>query len=284
MADNQYIPQAMAYQDLERLQFSRNLRANPEDYSAYVNERVEKLTDEIYNRKRAAFQKAHIDLARYMDLDHNANFYKERAGDVDRLTDAIVANNDSIKQKLERDNAVSRRQFEINEWYNQNKLETLFFLQVFFIVSMLMACVIYLQKTGTLTTQTASLITILLCVVVAAIGVYRYYYTRRIRDARLWHRRHFPKGRAPKAPPKCPGGSNGVLANLDELIPEGVAKCAAQAAGNLGNAEQNFEKWQDELEKNMADYQTSGKPPKSLFGKSGSLGGMVCDQLDTSRQ
>jgi hypothetical protein len=283
MADNQYIPQAMAYQDLERLQFSKNLRANPGDYSAYVNERVEKLTDEIYNRKRAAFQKAHIDLARYMDLDHNANFYKERAGDVDRLTDAMSANNKSIEQKLIRDNAVSRRQFEINEWYNQNKLETLFFLQVFFIVSMLMACVIYLQKTGVLTTQTASLITILLCLIVAALGVYRYYYTRRIRDARLWHRRYFPKGKTPKAPPACPGGSN-TLTNLQELIPEGVAKCAAQAAGNLGNAESNFEKWQDELQKNMADYQTSGKPPKSLFGKAGSLGGLVCDGLDTSRQ
>jgi len=218
-----------------------------------------------------------------MDLDHNANFYKERAGDVDRLTDAMAANNETIKQKLVRDNAVSRRQFEINEWYNQNKLETLFFLQVFFIVSMLMACVIYLQKTSAVTTQTASLITILLCVVVAAIGVYRYYYTRRIRDARLWHRRHFAKPKAPKMPPKCAGGST-VLANLDELIPEGVAACAAQALGNLGNAEQSFEKWQTELEQNMADYQTSGKPPKSVFGKAGSLGGLVCDQLDTSRQ
>lgn len=276
MANNQYIPQAMAYQDLERLQFSRNLRANPQDYSAYVQERVEKLSDEIYNRKRAAFQKAHIDMARYMDLDHNANFYKERAGDVDRLTTGMQANNDAVKQKLERDIAVSRRQFEINEWYNQNKLETLFFLQIFFIVSMLMAVVIYLQKQGAITSETAALITVLLCVIVAATGVYRYYYTRRVRDTRLWHRRYFEKAPAPKPPVKCsPNGS--VEFDLNSVLPKSVTECADQAT-------QNFSKWQDNLESSMASYQTTGKPPKSLFGKSGSAGGMVCDQLNTNVQ
>lgn len=276
MADNQYIPQAMAYQDLERLQFSRNLRANPEDYSSYVKERVDKLSDEIYNRKRAAFQKAHIDLARYMDLDHNANFYKARSGDVDRLTDSLQANNDSIKQKLERDAAVTRRQFEINEWYNQNKLETLFFLQLFFIVSMLMACLIYLQKQGTVSSATAALITVLLCLIVAATGVYRYYYTNRIRDSRLWHRRYFEKPAAPKPPVKCsPGGT--VEFDLNAVIPKEVTDCASQAT-------QNFSKWQDNLESSLAAYETSGKPPASLFGKAGSVGGLVCDQLNTSVQ
>lgn len=276
MAENQYIPQAMAYQDLERLQFSRNLRANPDEYNSYVQQRVDSLSDEIYNRKRAAFQKAHIDLARYMDLDHNASFYKSRAGDVDRLTDNMAANNESIKQKLERDMAVSKRQFEINEWYNQNKLETLFFLQIFFIVSMLMASVIFLQKRGTLSGETAALITVLLCVIVAAIGVYRYYYTNRIRDPRLWHRRYFAKEAPAKAPAKCsPDGT--IKVDLKKLLPKNVTGCASQAT-------QNFSKWQKNLEDSMESYQTTGKPPASLFGKSGSLGGAVCSQLDTSSQ
>lgn len=278
MPDNQYISQAMAYQDLERLQFSRNLRANPEDYSAYVQERVDNLSDEIYNRKRAAFQKAHIDLARYMDLDHNANFYKARAGDVDRLTDSIAANNDSVKQKLERDAAVSRRQFEINEWYNQNKLETLFFLQLFFIVSMLMAVVVYFQKQGKLSVQLAGMITILLCAIVGITGVYRYYYTNRVRDPRLWNRRYFEKTTGPMPAPKCAGGGT-VAADIASLIPGAAeaAKCATQAT-------QNFDKWQSQLEGSLAAYQESGKPPASLFGKAGSAGGAICDALNTNSQ
>jgi len=279
MATNQYISQALAYQDLERLQFSKNLRANPGDYNNYTKDRVDQLADEIYNRKRAAFQKAHIDLARYMDLDHNANFYKARAGDVDRLTTSMSANNESVKQKLERDADVSRRQFEINEWQNQNKLETLFFLQVFFIVALLMACVIYLQKSGAMTYDTAALITILLAVVVGALGVYRYYYTRRVRDGRLWSRRYFGKEEAPKPALTCGGGeiTLDTDALLDSLLPAGVKSCSSQAYDN-------FNKWQDNLTDTMAAYQEDGKPPASVFGKAGSLGGSICSELNTNEQ
>ena len=107
-------------------------------------------------------------------------------------------------------------------------------------------------------------------------GVYRYYYTRRIRDARLWHRRYFEKQTPPPPPPVC--SPNGTLQfDLNQVIPKGVTECADQAA-------QNYSKWQDNLENSLAAYQTSGKPPASLFGPAGSLGGMVCDQMDTNRQ
>lgn len=273
---NPYIPVVSVMEDLERLQFAKNLRANPQDYSAYVQQRVDTLSDEIFNRKRSAFQKAHIDLARYMDMDHNANFYKERAGDVDRLTDGIQANNDRVRQALSRDKDNSRRQFEINEWYNYNKLETLFFLQVFFIVSLVMAIVIFLQKSNTITIEAAALLTTLLFVIVAGLGVYRYYYTRRTRDVRLWHRRYFEKEQTPPPPPKCnPDGS--TTYDLNNIIPSNVTECADQAV-------QNFSKWQDMLQGSMQSYQSSGAGPKSIFGNAGSVGGMVCDQLNTNTQ
>jgi hypothetical protein len=275
MAQNQYIPMAAVYEDLERLQFAKNLRTNPQDYSAYVQQRVDQLSGEVFNRKRAAFQKAHIDLARYMDMDHNANFYKNRSSDVDRLTDSIGANNDRIAQSLARDKDVSRRQFEINEWYNNNKLETLFFLQVFFIVSLLMAIIIFLQKSNTITTELAALLTTLLFVLVGALGVYRYYYTRNIRDVRLWNRRYFQKERAPKPPPKCsPTGDYTI--NINDYIPKEVTECADQAT-------QNFNNWQTGLQKNMLAYQLQGKNPDSVFGRGQSLGGLVCDQLNTNK-
>lgn len=274
MASNQYIPLVSVYEDLERLQFSKNLRSDPQQYSAYVQERVQNLTDEVFNRKRAAFQKAHIDLSRYMDMDHNANFYKARAGDVDRLTDSIGANNDRVVQSLKRDKDVSRRQFEINEWYNYNKLETLFFLQVFFIVSLLMAIIIFLQKNGTLTGSMSGLLTTLLFLIVAGLGVYRYFYTTRTRDTRLWHRRYFEKERPPPPPPRCsPDGM--ATFDLNQIFPKGATECADQAIGN-------FNTWQNNLQQGIQDYQTMGAPPKSIFGQGQSATGMICDQLNTN--
>jgi hypothetical protein len=267
---NQFIPTTLVNQDLERLAFAQNLRSNPADYSAYVNERVNTMTDEVFQRKRATFQKAHIDLARYMDMDHNANFYKARSGDVDRMSDVIGANNKRIEQGLAADKDISKRQFEINEWYNYNKLETLFFLQVFFIASLCMAIIIYLQKNATLTPALAALLTGIVFFVVVALGLYRYYYTKRTRDNRLWHRRYFGTAESPKPATLCSGGAT-VDLDINSIIPKSVTQCADDAANR-------FRSWQGNLEKEMMAYQETGATPNGINGTKG-IGGLVCDNL-----
>ena len=202
-AYNPYQSWALTFGDLAQSQFATNLKKNPSDYAQLASSHVDTMVNESYNRKRTTFQKAHIDLARYMDMEHNSDFYKARSGDVDRLTDAIGANNNRIQQELARDKDISRRQFEINDWYNYNKLETLFFLQLFFMASLVMAIVIFLQKNGTLTTQLASLITLIVVGGLIITGVYRWKYTNTWRDGRLWHRRVFPKEEAPPEASTC---------------------------------------------------------------------------------
>ena len=244
---NIYAPVASMYQDLERMKFSQDLRQNPADYSAYVSTRVDQLSKEIFDKKRVAFQKAQIDLGRYMDMDHNANFYKSRSDDVNNLTSQISSNNERIKNGLLRDKDVTKRQFEINEWSNYNKLETLFFLQVFFISSLAMAILIYFHKTGVLNNALAGLLTGLLLTVVVIIGVYRYYYTRRTRDTRLWHRRTFAKEEPVKAPLRCDKDGN-IQFDAEELIPKEVRDCASDIS-------QRFESWESNLETQMASFQ-----------------------------
>jgi hypothetical protein len=270
MATNSFAPVTSIFQDLERMQFAQNLRRNPSDYNAYVNSRVDQLSNEVFNRKRTAFQKAHIDLGRYMDMDHNANYYKARSGDVDRLTNAMSSNNARIAQGLLRDKDVSRRQFEINEWYNYNKLETLFFLQVFFISSLSMAIIIYLQKNSAITNALASLLTGILLLIIVGVGLYRYFYTTRTRDQRLWHRRDFGTADKPKPASKCASGGD-LEFNINSIIPEDLTQCADEV-------EQNFDKWQSSLEKEMLAYQTTGATPSRITGNT-TLGGKICKNL-----
>jgi len=275
---NPYIPMASVMQDLERLKFSQNLRKNPEEYNAYVTQRVDEMTNEVFNRKRASFQKAHIDLGRYMDMDHNANYYRTRSGDVDRLTEAIGANNQAVAQGLARDKDVTKRQFEINEWYNYNKLETLFFLQLFFIAALAMAIVIFLQKNGTITNTMASLLTVLLGAITLIVGVYRYYYTRRLRDNRLWNRRYYGGLKKAVVKPKlCKDGD--LTLDLNDLIPKSVTECADQGATRLAGAvakgEAAFDSWQTNLKDEMKNYQTGNVAPKVQHPL-----GFVCDNLN----
>jgi hypothetical protein len=256
---------AMLGQDLERLKFASDLRKNPEQYKAYVDQRVDALTGEVFNRKRTAFQKAQIDLGRYMDMYHNANLYKMRNGDVMRLTQAMETNNRTVKDKLETDLELSKRQFEINEWQNYNKLETLFFLQVFFIASLAMAIIIFLQKTSVITGTLASLLTVLLLGIVVVIGVYRYYYTRRTRDNRLWHRRYFGTAKAPNNCKGCDKNGN-ITVDLNCLgMPEGVGACAEEKA-------YRFSRWQRGLQKEMLAYQEAGTSPAAVLNSNNEAG------------
>jgi hypothetical protein len=257
MSGNPYIESAEIQQELERLKFAQNLRKNPSDYAAYVNERVDELSDEVFARKRAAFQKAQIDLGRYMDMDHNANFYKSRNADVDRLTTSIEENNNRLVQAVAADKDITKRQFEINEWYNYNKLETLFFLQLFFIAALSGAIIVFLQKNGIITSTLAGVLYGLLALIAAGTGLYRYYYTSSVRDPRLWHRRNFGKAAAPKPPVQCDKNGD-IVFDVNSVIPKAATQCADDAA-------QRYEKWQENLQKEMLNYQSSGgaSPPGS---------------------
>lgn len=270
---NPYVDKAIEYQDLERIKFAQELKNRPADYNKLVQDRVSKMTNEILDRKRTAFQKAQIDLGRYMDMDHNANFYKMRNADTERLLQSVAENNIRLKGALEWDKNLTKRQFEINEWYNYNKLETLFFLQLFFMAILGMVVVVYLQKNQTITNALAALLTFFIAGAVIATGVYRYYYTRRVRDTRLWHRRYFGPATPPKPLAKCkPDGS--LEFDINEVLPKEFTQCADDAAGR-------FNSWQDSIQGEMQAFMEKGTAPKRLLGTD--VGSAICDNLSSGQ-
>jgi hypothetical protein len=199
-------------QQLERLNFATGLRQDPAGYSQFQQQNINAIVTDITSRKQSAFQKAQIDLGRYMDMHHNVNFYKTRSGDVDNITDVILQNNQKISTLIQQDKMNSRRQFEINEWYNYDKLETLFFLQVVFMASLAVAIVMFWTKKGMITVGLAGVLYGILGLGVVGIGLYKYFYTEGARDVKLWHRRRFQSTPAPPPAPICPpaSGSNAI--------------------------------------------------------------------------
>lgn len=81
------------------------------------------------------------------------------------------------------------RQAEINEWQAQNKLDTLFFLQLTFLFFTLMVVLLFLRQYGVMTN--GMLWTIGSVLVVLLIGTLwnRASYTNNSRDKRYWNRR-----------------------------------------------------------------------------------------------
>jgi hypothetical protein len=102
---------------------------------------------------------------------------------------------DMTKQNYNIDNGASEtylRQGEINEWQAQNKLDTLFFLQVLFLYLCTVIVLVFLRQWALIPTSTMYWILGAFTFVLIAILVNRAWYTRRERDKRHWNRRYFP--------------------------------------------------------------------------------------------
>jgi hypothetical protein len=220
-------------QQLERLNFATGLRKDPAGYSQFQQKNIGAILSDVKNRKQSAFQKAQIDLGRYMDMHHNVNFYKTRSGDVNAITGVMLENNRRIQHSIEQDKENSKRQFEINEWYNYDKLETLFFLQIVFMSSLASAIVMYLTKKGMITLGFAGILYSLLGLSVAGVGLYKYYYTEGPRDVKLWHRRRFPKA-GPTPPPSCPDPLSKTAMDIEAAL-AASAKTIGQCGTNINN-------------------------------------------------
>ena len=82
------------------------------------------------------------------------------------------------------------RQAEINEWQAQNKLDTLFFLQVLFLFFTVTVVLIFLRQWGALPSQIVNVMIGILAVFVIGILWNRSSYTAQSRDKRYWNRRY----------------------------------------------------------------------------------------------
>ena len=231
--------QAVRQQQTDKLKFTAAMKANPGVYTQYQTQKVNQIVNNVADAKNKAFQRAHGEVGTTLDAQNNLGEYRSRTLNVDAVTDAMIRNNETIQDALERDKAMSRRQFEINEWSNYNKLDTLFYLQLFFICSLIATIIMYLAKSGAVPMGLAVVLYGILGLILVIVGVSRYYYTANIRDHKLWHRRYF--GTAPD-----PGNGNGcptvALPYLDHVktalasTANNVGTCAGNVAGRTGTA------------------------------------------------
>ena len=202
-------------QDIEKIQFLKTLQADPAKYSAYVNEKSGRILSETVDTKRASFVKVSGDMARMMDMDHNSMAALTRSGDLINTQDYVIREQEKEQNILKLNKDVSRRQIEINEWYYENKRETLFVLQLVLIVMLTMVLVMGFHTYGFLNQQSSNLLLSFTLLVGAGVWVYRWYYTSYVRDPRYWSQRTFPDDGTTAPPPDaCPG-----TATEDALAP-----------------------------------------------------------------
>ena len=184
--------EAIQSQQLERLNMTAALKADPGMFKQYQKTKINQILGQAADAKTATFQKAQEELNRSLNAQQNASLTANSTLNMGTMTDAILKNNEAVESAIEHDKLLSKRQFEINEWSNYNKLDTLFYLQLFFMCTLMAAIIMYLAKSNVVSMGFAAIMYGLLGLILVIVGVARYYYTANTRDHKFWHRRYFP--------------------------------------------------------------------------------------------
>ena len=121
------------------------------------------------------------------------------ASDSDKLYDHLKSQSDNLQVS----NTNAKRQYEINEWTSNNKLDTLFFYQLLLITLSITAPLLYLNKNGLLPSPAFYGIVGVLGIAVVLTLIVRYQYTIGSRDLRYWNRRRFAQMGGPPTIPTC---------------------------------------------------------------------------------
>jgi hypothetical protein len=206
-------------QDIEKVQFLQALQADPAKYSAYVSEKSGRILSEVVDTKRASFVKVAGDMARQMDMDHNSQIALARTMDLATTQDQIIASQAEVAGAQRANLDLTRRQVEINNWYGENKRETLFVLQLLLLVMLTVTVILGASMYGFIGEAGANYLTGFVILVGAGTWLYRWYYTARIRDPRYWNRRVFPDDGKVKAPGGefCIGADGNTHSKVDPI-------------------------------------------------------------------
>lgn len=178
-------------QDIEKVQFLQTLQADPSKYAQYVQGKSTAILAETTDAKRAAFAKAYGDVGRLIDMDHNSQAALARTMDLANTQKQIITEQSREEGSMKETLNMTRRQVEINNWYYENKRETLFVLQLILLVMLTVVIVLAIFSYGWISEAGANYLLGFIIVVGAGTWLYRWYYTSYVRDPMFWSRRYF---------------------------------------------------------------------------------------------
>jgi len=192
-------------QDIEKIQYLQTLQSDPAQYNAFVQDKTARILSDTVDARRSAFTKAAGDMARLMDMDHNSLVALGRTQDLSNTQDQIITTQRAEERMLTSNEQLARRQVEINNWYYENKRETLFLLQLVLLIMLTTTVILALGSYGYIPKDISDFVLLFVVLGGAATWLYRWYYTSTIRDPKFWNRRSFQADGsiAPPAAPTC---------------------------------------------------------------------------------
>lgn len=181
------------------VQYSSALRGmTPEQKDNYFKSQKQDLLNNVLSEREGTFTKMYTDAQRNNAIQTSLLFYQQRNKDLQDLGNVFDTQNKNAIATAKYNNDLATRQYEINEWSYNNKMDTLFVFQLLFMSLVVSAILVYLSTIGLFGYALLGLLCGLLLVAVILILVVRSIYTAKSRDQRYWNRRQFNKKSVPQ--------------------------------------------------------------------------------------
>ena len=190
-------------QTLELQGVITELRGNPAALSSYIAERRDGLINNVMGNRNDTFSKTFGDMVRSSNTQNNIYYYYVRNKDLDNMQKEMLDRNKYDVGSVIHDKDVAQRQYQINEWAYNNKLDTLFVLQMILIAAVLLTPLLYLSRQGTVPSSVLTGVGILFAIIIVLTTFVRARYTIYDRDQKFWNRRQFSKGGRAPPPLNC---------------------------------------------------------------------------------
>jgi hypothetical protein len=183
------IDQTQALADLELKSYLASLSGT--EQSELIAGNVDTAVKSVLATKSTQFSNYQNQLLNADNSVTSAAYYLLRSQDLQKLAkdvDEVAA-----KQVSQADinKQLAGRQFEINEWSNSNKLDTLFFMQVLFISLTLTGVLLFLMMNGLLPQYLFGLFSFFIAFAAVLVLILRARFTSVKRDSRYWSKQRF---------------------------------------------------------------------------------------------
>jgi hypothetical protein len=184
---------------VQDVQYSSALKTmTPEQKDNYFRSQKNALLNSVLTEREGTFTKMHTDAQKNNSIQTALLFYQQRNKDLQEVGTAFDSQNKNAIDVAKYNNDLATRQYEINQWSYNNKMDTLFVFQLLFVSLVLSAIFIYMSKIGLFGNALLGLLCGLLLLAVIFVMVIRAIYTAKSRDQRYWNRRQFNKRSVPQ--------------------------------------------------------------------------------------
>ena len=162
------------------------------EHSSFTAQNIQDAVNRVKSIKEQRFMNMTDQITGADNNLTSAAYYLARTSDLNNMArdiDEVASKQVSV---IDMNSGLATRQHEINEWSNENKLDTLFFMQILFITLTFISVLVFLQSRGTLPPTLFFIFTSIACLIALTTLIIRARYTNVIRDSRYWHKARFP--------------------------------------------------------------------------------------------